>query len=69
MTIADRDLVSDGVDDYIEIPDHVDFSVATTGELTVSAWIRPDALTFAPVRIGTRDLRSFFLGAIREVRI
>ena len=33
-------------DDYIEIPDSPDFSVATTGQLTVSAWIRPDVLTF-----------------------
>lgn len=32
--------------DYIEIPDSADFSVATTGSLTVSAWIRPDVLTF-----------------------
>lgn len=46
MTIADRDLVFDGEDDYIEIPDHADFSVATTGALTASAWIRPDVLMF-----------------------
>jgi hypothetical protein len=32
--------------DYIEIPDSADFSVATTGSLTVSAWMRPDVLTF-----------------------
>jgi hypothetical protein len=32
--------------DYIEISDSVDFSVATTGSLTVSAWMRPDVLTF-----------------------
>ncbi len=32
--------------DYVEISDSVDFSVATTGSLTVSAWMRPDVLTF-----------------------
>jgi hypothetical protein len=32
--------------DYIEISDSADFSVATTSSLTVSAWIRPDILTF-----------------------
>jgi len=42
----DSVLVFDGIDDYIEIPDSADFSVATTGQLTVSAWIRPDAPTF-----------------------
>lgn len=36
----------DGLSQYIEIPDHDDFSVATTGELTLSVWMRPDALTF-----------------------
>jgi hypothetical protein len=45
MTVS-HDLVFDGEDDYIEIPDHADFSVATTGQLSVSAWIRPDVLTF-----------------------
>jgi hypothetical protein len=32
--------------DYIEISDSADFSVATTGTFTASAWMRPDALTF-----------------------
>ena len=31
---------------YIEIPDDAAFSIATTGSLTVSAWMRPDTLTF-----------------------
>jgi hypothetical protein len=31
---------------YIEIPNHPDFSVPTTGELTISAWIKPETLTF-----------------------
>lgn len=46
MATVNYDLVFDGEDDYIEISDHVDFSVATTGQLSVSAWIRPDVLTF-----------------------
>ena len=36
--------VFDGVDDYVEIADHPDYSIATTGELTVVALIRPDSL-------------------------
>jgi hypothetical protein len=45
-------VVFDGIDDYIEIPDSSDLSLATTGHLTVSAWIRPDVLTF-PYAQGT----------------
>jgi len=37
---------------YIEIPDDAAFSVATTDSLTVSAWMRPDILTF-PISEGT----------------
>jgi concanavalin A-like lectin/glucanase superfamily protein len=36
----------DGAKDYVEIPDDIGFSVATTGNLTVAAWMRPDVLTF-----------------------
>jgi hypothetical protein len=32
--------------DHIEISDSADFSVATTGSLTVSVWMRPDVPTF-----------------------
>ena len=39
-------LVFNGTSDYIEIPDSADFSVTTTGQLSVAAWIRPDVLTF-----------------------
>jgi hypothetical protein len=35
-----------GTTDYIEIPDDADLSVATTGSLTVAAWMRPDVLAF-----------------------
>jgi hypothetical protein len=51
MATGDYDLVFDGQDDYIEIPDSPDFSAATTGQISVSAWIRPDVLTF-PVAQG-----------------
>lgn len=32
--------------DYVEVQDSTDFSVDTTGELTISAWMRPDVLIF-----------------------
>jgi hypothetical protein len=31
---------------YLEIPDSPKFSLATTGELTISAWIRPEVQDF-----------------------
>jgi hypothetical protein len=31
----------DGVDDYIEMPDDDDYSVPTTGQLTISYWLSP----------------------------
>jgi hypothetical protein len=46
MRTVNCDLVFDGQNDYVEISDSADFSVATTGQLSVSAWIRPDVLTF-----------------------
>jgi hypothetical protein len=36
-----------GTDAYAEIPSLVDYSVSTTGGLTVSAWMRPDTLNFS----------------------
>ena len=39
-------LVFDGQDDFIETPDTAAFSLTATGQLTVSAWIRPDVLNF-----------------------
>jgi hypothetical protein len=35
-----------GLDNYVEIPSIADYSIATTGELTVAAWMRPDTLNF-----------------------
>jgi hypothetical protein len=46
MNGGDAYLHFDGVQSYIEIPDSPEFSLTTTGALTVSAWIRPSTLTF-----------------------
>ena len=35
-----------GADSYVEIAGIADYSLATTGELSVAAWIRPDTLNF-----------------------
>lgn len=35
-----------GTDAYIEIPDHRDFSVSTTRQLSISVWMRPGSLNF-----------------------
>jgi hypothetical protein len=35
-----------GADSYVEIASIADYSLATTGELSVAAWIRPDTLNF-----------------------
>ena len=43
-----------GKTDYIEIPDNNVFSVPTTGEITISAWIRPDVNDF-PTTIASGD--------------
>jgi hypothetical protein len=42
--VTEHAAVFDGLDDYVEIADHPDYSIATTGELTVVALIRPDSL-------------------------
>jgi hypothetical protein len=36
-----------GVNSFVEVPDSDDFSVTTTGAITISAWLRPDTLTFS----------------------
>jgi hypothetical protein len=36
-----------GVNNFVEIPSSADYSIATTGELSVAAWIRPDTLNFS----------------------
>lgn len=42
-----------GIDAYVEIPGIADYSLATTGTLTVAAWIRPDRLNFPSVEPGS----------------
>jgi hypothetical protein len=37
----------DGVQTYIELPSNAKFSLAVSGELTISVWIRPATLSFA----------------------
>ncbi|MGX7000323.1 LamG-like jellyroll fold domain-containing protein [Caballeronia sp. KNU42] len=42
-----------GRDQYVEIPGSIAYSISTTGELTVAAWLRPDTLNFPAVEDGT----------------
>lgn len=44
MPNGDLAVAYNGVDQYAEIPDDDIFSVGTTGQLTVEAWVRPDTL-------------------------
>jgi Concanavalin A-like lectin/glucanases superfamily len=46
MTNGNYHLYFDGAQTYVEIPNDPAFSVTTTDQLTVSAWIRPETLTF-----------------------
>jgi hypothetical protein len=50
MQNVDAVLVFDGLDDSIEIPASPAFSVAATGQVPVSASLRPDVLTFPLAR-------------------
>ena len=38
---------------YVEIPSLTDYSVSTTGKLTIAAWMRPDTLNFPHVETGS----------------
>lgn len=44
--VSGRCYVFNGIDQYIEFPDHDSLSIATTGKLTISIWMRPDTLNF-----------------------
>jgi hypothetical protein len=46
---GDTYLRFNGSDAYVEIPSIDDYSVNTTGALTVSAWMKPDTLNFPNV--------------------
>jgi hypothetical protein len=43
---SQRCYVFNGIDQYIEFPDHDSLSIATTGKLSISIWMRPDTLNF-----------------------
>lgn len=44
-----------GTSDKVEIPDSADFSVPTTGELSISFWVRPDVINFPTTEDGGAD--------------
>ena len=43
-----------GRDAYVEIPSIADYSISTTGELTISAWLRPGCASTSPPPKKTR---------------
>jgi len=51
----------DGFQSYIEIPDSPDFSLTTTGALTISAWIRPATLNFPSTEGKGLDLTKAYV--------
>jgi hypothetical protein len=55
MTKGSLYLSFDGVHSYVEIPDSPDFSVATTGQLTVSAWIQPETIQLGALIFPTTE--------------
>lgn len=55
MNINNELLSFNGTNDYVEVPDSGDLSVATTGQLTVSAWIRPATLNFPHSQVSKSD--------------
>lgn len=42
-----------GTNQYVQVPDHDDLSIPTTGTLTIEMWIRPDVLNFADTETAT----------------
>jgi hypothetical protein len=46
-------LAFNGLDTYVEVPNIADYSVSTTGEITVSTWMKPDVLNFQKVESGS----------------
>jgi hypothetical protein len=53
MVLADHrnppqgDLMFNGIDGYVQVPDSDNFSVSTASGLTIAAWMKPGALTFS----------------------
>jgi len=53
----------EGAGYWIEIPSHPDFSVSTTGQFSISVWIRPGALTFPDSEGGpNQNDYAYFMG-------
>jgi hypothetical protein len=50
---GDLYLEFNGRDAYVEIPSIADYSVGTTGELTISVWLKPDTFNFPSVERGS----------------
>jgi hypothetical protein len=50
---GDPATVFDGLTQYVEVADHDDLSISTTGILTIEAWIRPDVLDFPTPQTST----------------
>ena len=57
-----------GAEQYLEVPDAAAISPATTGVLTIEAWIRPDVLQFNTEE-GTGYVHWLGKGGTREVRV
>lgn len=55
-------LVFNGTDGYVEVPDNKDISIPTTGKLTISFWMRPDALDFTKTEASADGKYIQFLG-------
>jgi hypothetical protein len=57
-------LAFNGLSAYVEVRSVPDYSVTTTGELTVSAWVRPDTLNFP--RVESNSAYIHWLGKGQE---
>jgi hypothetical protein len=53
----------DGINQYIDVADHDALSIASTGSLTIEAWLRPDVLNFSHVQ-STSEPFIYFLGKL-----
>jgi hypothetical protein len=61
MSSGNSYLHFDGLQSYVEIADSPDFSLTTTGALTVSAWITPATLTFPSTEGKGVDLKKAYV--------
>ncbi len=58
---GDSATVFNGVSQYVEVADHDDLSVPTSGVLTIETWIRPDVLNFPHTETATAPY-VYFIG-------